>query len=152
LGTPKDNMQDMSKKGRNVKVFGERNGNSKLTETQVFEIIEDLKTMNCSDVGRKRNVPIRTVNDIKNGVRWGWLTGKSKPLNFECESGDKLQSIVVENMTVMPYVYTRKRGNLKEVIRSPHKLNPIPEGYELHPVHYMGIENPFGSILPEFLP
>ena len=74
LGTPKDNMQDMSKKGRNAKLFGERNGNSKLTEKQVLEIIEDLKTMNCSEVGRKRNVPIRTVNGIKNGNHWEWLT------------------------------------------------------------------------------
>jgi len=59
---------------------------------------------------------------------------------------------IVNGMIELPYIYIHKCGNRTEVIRSPHKLNPIPEGYELHPVHYMGIENPFGSILPEFLP
>ncbi len=74
LGTPKDNMTDMIKKGRKINSYGEQNPNAKLTEKQVLEIIDDLKTMNCSEVGRKRGVPIRTVNDIKNGKKWNWLT------------------------------------------------------------------------------
>lgn len=74
LGTPAENSRDMSKKGRTAKIFGERNGYNKLTEKQVLIVVEDLKTMSCSEVGRKRNIPIRTVNDIKNGKQWGWLT------------------------------------------------------------------------------
>ena len=38
LGTQKDNMQDMIKKGRNNFVKGEKHPNSKLTEKQVLEI------------------------------------------------------------------------------------------------------------------
>ena len=110
LGTPKENSHDMSKKGRVVKKFGERNGYNILTEKQVLEIIEDLKTMNCSEVGRKRDIPIRTVNDIKNGKKWGWLTGHG---------------------ILVPYTYVSKDG--KRGFTSPTKLDPCPEGYELHP-------------------
>ncbi len=78
LGTPAENSRDMSKKGRVAKKFGERNGYSKLTEKQVIDIVEDLKTMNCSEIGRKRGIPARTVNDIKNGKQWGWLTQLKK--------------------------------------------------------------------------
>lgn len=46
LGTPKDNMQDMLKKGRGrfVKVFGENNGNAKLTSSDVERIKALLAT------------------------------------------------------------------------------------------------------------
>lgn len=59
---------------------------------------------------------------------------------------------IVSDMVELPYIYTHKRGNRTEVIRSPSKLDPVPEGYELHPVHYMGIENLFGSICSKFSP
>jgi hypothetical protein len=78
LGSPKDNMQDMAKKGRNVSFLGETNPAHKLTETQVLKIVEDLKTMSCAEISRKINIPARTVNDIKNGEKWGWLTGIPK--------------------------------------------------------------------------
>jgi hypothetical protein len=73
-GTPKENSRDMVDRGRVSRQVGELNPNAKLTEKQVLEIIDDLKTMNCSEVGRKRGVPIRTVNNIKNGKKWNWLT------------------------------------------------------------------------------
>lgn len=38
IGTQQDNMDDMVKKGRSVKIPGSRNGNSKLTESLVIQI------------------------------------------------------------------------------------------------------------------
>ena len=119
-GTPKENSRDMVDRGRVSRQVGELNPNAKLTEKQVLEIIDDLKTMNCSEVGRKRGVPIRTVNDIKNGKRWGWLTNQ--------KAGE---------MITLPFVYIVRGGNGK-IIRteiSPIKLDPCPDGYELHPAH-----------------
>jgi hypothetical protein len=74
LGTPKDNTADMVKKGRLVSSYGERNGYHKYTEEFILKIKSDVETMSCSDVGRKHGIPIRTVTEIKNGKRWGWLT------------------------------------------------------------------------------
>lgn len=120
LGTPSENSRDMVKKRRNAKMFGERNGYHKLTSIDVFDIMTDLLTMNCSEVGRKRGIPIRTVNDIKNGKRWGWLTNQ--------KAGEVI---------TLPFVYIVRGGNGK-IIRtetSPIKLDPCPDGYELHPAH-----------------
>lgn len=75
VGTEKDNAHDMVSKGRDAKIFGEKNGNSKLTQLMVLQIANDLKIMSCSQIGRNRNIPVRTINDIKNGKLWGWLTG-----------------------------------------------------------------------------
>jgi len=74
VGTPKDNMTDMIQKGRKINLYGEQNPAHKFTEKIVLEIVSDLKTMTCSQIGRSRNISIKTVNDIKNGRRWGWLT------------------------------------------------------------------------------
>lgn len=38
LGTHKENMDDRDRKGRNINHKGEKHGNSKLTEKQVYEI------------------------------------------------------------------------------------------------------------------
>lgn len=38
LGTHQDNVDDREKKGRNVPPIGEKNGNHKLTDKQVYEI------------------------------------------------------------------------------------------------------------------
>lgn len=123
-GTPQDNMQDKVNRGRVSRQFGETNPGAKLKEKQVLEIIEDLKTMNCSEVGRKRGVPIRTVNDIKNGKKWGWLTGHG---------------------VLLPYVYVLKDG--RGGFSSPTKLDPCPEGYRLHPAHSKGmVVFPFPAI------
>jgi hypothetical protein len=73
-GTSKENTQDMIDRNRVSRQFGENNPHSKLTKKQVLSIMKDLETMNCSEVGRKRGIPIRTINDIKNGKKWGWLT------------------------------------------------------------------------------
>jgi len=75
LGTHKDNAHDCIIKGRKALLYGERNGSHKLTESQVIQIVNDLKTMTCSQISRDRNIPVRTINDIKIGTQWGWLTG-----------------------------------------------------------------------------
>lgn len=120
LGTHKENMADMVGKGRKRNSYGERNGYHKYTQTDIFDIMTDLLTMNCSEVGRKRGIPIRTVNDIKNGKRWGWLTNQK-----------------VGEMITLPFAYTVREKNSKiiQIETSPTKLDPCPDGYELHPAH-----------------
>jgi len=122
LGTPKDNMQDMSKKGRTVKAFGERNGNNKLTQLMIIGIVRDLKTLNCSQISRNRNIPVRTINDIKNGKRWAWLTRKI--------------SRALDMAETAPYFYKSKTGGLGFL--SDKKFEPCPEGYELDPSFFAG--------------
>lgn len=78
LGTPKDNMTDMIRKNRKINVYGTRNGSNKLTEDLVLRIKCEVETLSCSEVGRKYNISIRTVNEIKNGRTWGWLTAPQK--------------------------------------------------------------------------
>jgi hypothetical protein len=71
LGTPQDNMNDMVKANRSCDNHGENNPNSKLTEKQVIEIIELLKT-NISQVKIAQifSVSKYIVNEIKTGNTW----------------------------------------------------------------------------------
>jgi len=70
LGTPKDNMVDMSKRNRNFRAHGEKNGRAKLTIEQVEEI-RKLKGKEASEkVGKVYGVAGRTVRDIWTGKGW----------------------------------------------------------------------------------
>lgn len=69
LGTQKQNLQDMAKKGRST--IGERNPNSKLTEDQIDRIkfgiglgVTDETLAACFSVCRQ------TINNIRNGKAW----------------------------------------------------------------------------------
>ena len=78
IGTPKDNVRDMIERGRDnyhkikPKIYGEKNGSSKLTENQVKEIY-------LSNLSNKKLAKIYGVSDInigyiKNKKQWKWLT------------------------------------------------------------------------------
>lgn len=72
-GSQKDNMQDCLRKGRNKnKVFnGEKNGFSKLNDSQVKIIKENLlKGINCVQIARTFNVDRTTISQIKRGLAW----------------------------------------------------------------------------------
>ena len=66
IGTHSDNMADMYKKGRSA--FGEKHGNSKVTESQVIEILSDSRKYNdiCADYG----ITLGTLSAIKNRKTW----------------------------------------------------------------------------------
>lgn len=72
LGTAKDNIQDMLKKGRGDYLKGEKNVSAKLTLKKVKIIRKLYKQSNLSqkDLAKKFNVHYRTIFDIVNGKTW----------------------------------------------------------------------------------
>lgn len=71
LGSQKDNLRDMIKKGRRVNTAGSHNGNVKLTESQVLLIREDRRSgvVIASDYGVSRS----QISNIKNRHQWKHL-------------------------------------------------------------------------------
>lgn len=70
IGTHQDNMDDMMAKGRQV--CGEKNGNAKLTESQVREIRDDPRS--ARKLSGIYGVSHQLVDSIKSGKRWKHLT------------------------------------------------------------------------------
>lgn len=69
LGTAKENMQDMAKKGRSSSIRGQHK--RKLTEWQVAEIKRLLTNhVSYSQISKAYNISISTVSEIKNKKRW----------------------------------------------------------------------------------
>jgi DNA-binding transcriptional regulator YiaG len=69
LGSQKDNLQDMKKKGRST--AGEKNAKSKLTEKYVKEIKQGLKDgLSTKTLATIYSVSTSTINFIKQGKRW----------------------------------------------------------------------------------
>lgn len=78
IGTPKDNVRDMIERGRDnyhkikPKIYGEKNGSSKLTENQVKEIY--LSNLSNKKLAKIYGVSDINVGYIKNKKQWKWLT------------------------------------------------------------------------------
>lgn len=75
LGTHKENMEDMAKKGR-VKTFrGENHKRAILKTSDVFRIRKLLQTnsMSISDIAVKFKVSRSLIGNIKGGRAWKWL-------------------------------------------------------------------------------
>lgn len=70
LGTPKENTQDMIRKGRAVWVapLGEENGKSVLTEAQVCEI--KASGLTNAELARKLSVSPNTIRGVRTGRTW----------------------------------------------------------------------------------
>ena len=74
IGTQADNIQDCINKGRAKRPRGSRNGNTKLTESQVIEIRTMLKKGEAqNEIAQKFGVARSTTGYINTGYRWGWL-------------------------------------------------------------------------------
>ena len=74
-GTAKDNSKDASQKGRTAKVYGERNGNSKLTRQQITSIRKMARNgemLQCT-LAKYHGVSEATISYIVNGGRWKHL-------------------------------------------------------------------------------
>lgn len=72
LGTQKENVADMIRKGRKDPRYGERNTQNKLTEQEVLEIYYSTEVQRI--VALKYGIDQSTVSNIKTGKLWGWLT------------------------------------------------------------------------------
>jgi len=69
LGTPKDNSQDMARKGRSTR--GARNPQAKLTDEIVVRIRADLASGETGrNVAKKHNVTPALISKIKRGHIW----------------------------------------------------------------------------------
>ena len=67
--TPAENQADRQAHGTHWR--GERHGNAKLTESQVFEIRSSTKTQRV--LAREFGVSYQSISDIKRRKRWSWL-------------------------------------------------------------------------------
>lgn len=76
IGTPKDNSQDAVRKGRNTRLFGERNGKTKLTRESVLAIRQMCRKGGVyqKTVAKRFGVSEATVSYIVNGGRWKQVT------------------------------------------------------------------------------
>ena len=73
LGTPRDNIQDMIKKGRDTRVRGMDHFHCKLTEEQVHEIRESNERGDCVRLARDFGVTPCTISHIRGRKTWAWL-------------------------------------------------------------------------------
>ncbi len=75
IGTTKDNMDDMTRRGRRVR--GELVGNSKLTAQQVREIkssyIPRSKNANQRELAKKYNITQSQISQIISSKRWSHI-------------------------------------------------------------------------------
>lgn len=72
LGTPKENINDMVRKGRNPKMK-EHYKHIQLTREQVLQIRADLKVLTGREIARKYNILPSTVTRIKKGDGYRWV-------------------------------------------------------------------------------
>ncbi len=81
-GTYKDNTQDMIAKGRAGfhKIIGKNNGNAKLSNQEVYEILEkyDRKKGNAPQLAKEYNVTPSLIYMILSGQRRKYLTGNQE--------------------------------------------------------------------------
>jgi len=76
LGTHADNAQDRDNKGRqakgdSIKLFGEKNGQAKLTREDIWAIRKDKRSQYV--LGPLYGVDPTQISRIRRGVHWGWL-------------------------------------------------------------------------------
>ena len=72
LGTPKDNIQDMIRKGRNKVLRGSKQTTAKLNEDVVHEIL--ISPLNNHELARKFLVSRTLIIKIKQKKKWAHVT------------------------------------------------------------------------------
>ena len=77
LGTQKENMYDMIKKGRHKPSKGESSGTAKLTSDDVFKIREAVKFKSQREVAKMFGVGKTQVGNIVSRKRWAHLPEQS---------------------------------------------------------------------------
>lgn len=75
IATHKENMEDMVRKGRQVRIQGSQRWNSKLTEKQVHHIKKLLsKGVGTRKIAREYGVHHSVIDGIKHGRKWAHVT------------------------------------------------------------------------------
>lgn len=80
-GTGADNAADMVAKGRGrgPNYRGEKVGTSKLTESEVREVLALIDGgMKIAAIGRQFGVTPQAISRIKSGLNWSWVRGRSR--------------------------------------------------------------------------
>lgn len=78
LGTRSDNMQDMIRKGRDNRAYGERNPTTTLTTKQVLGVYYRAHAgERYQDIAVEYRITKSTVSNIKTGRTWKHLTRES---------------------------------------------------------------------------
>ena len=71
VGTVKDNQQDMKKRNRRFRAFGESNGNSILTTEKAIKIKKLINEGHRNkEIAEQFNISSRLISDIRHGNRW----------------------------------------------------------------------------------
>lgn len=81
MGTQLENIQD--RQDRNRQARGSRMNTSKLSDSEVLEIVDLLRIKGCEEIGKAYNVSNQTISGINTGLYWSHLTGKTKKLRGE---------------------------------------------------------------------
>lgn len=114
LGTQKDNMNDMLKKGRRKTSRGEEAGRAKLTDKQVIEIWEsDLGSRKLSKIYK---VGRTAIKNIKDGVAWKHLKLSKKKRNNILQ-GEKCSGSKLKQINVIEIINQLKINSSKKVIK-----------------------------------
>lgn len=97
LGTDKDNVHDMHKKGRFSVRRGEENNLSKLKEGQVKEILEKHKNgQSASSLCKEYNVSSTVIYSIVNRITWKYLSEGYDKRKLEYGNSKLNKSKVIE--------------------------------------------------------
>jgi len=78
--SPKENQAHRVKHGTDNR--GSKNGVSKLTEKQVFEIVKLLPYKSSKETSKDFDVNFATIDDIRRGRSWKHLTGIIKSIRI----------------------------------------------------------------------
>ena len=102
LGTFEDNMRDAANKGRfNQK--GEHNGNSRITDDHVREIVSMLPYLRVDSIARREgeNVSVHMIRGIKSGLTWKSISSevRTAPTKFESMCSEIYKSQDLEEIS-----------------------------------------------------
>ena len=114
LGTPKDNMQDMVRKGRGVSnpVRGSKNHVAKLTEEQAAQIYASTQSM--TKLAKQFGVSVSCVLSIKKGLSWSQVTQTIGPAH-------------------RPRPRKLNEEDARSIFRDSRKQSEIAKDYGVHP-------------------
>lgn len=72
-----ESREVLSEMRRTTTLKGSNNPKSKLSETDVREMMPLLDRLSLNEIAERFGVNFSTVSKIKTGKNWGWLTGRS---------------------------------------------------------------------------
>lgn len=125
LGTPKDNMRDMHKKGRNINLKGEECPYARLKNKDILKILKYFeKGYTNLQVAKKFNISKEHARDIKLGKNWAHIGDRSKIKKIKSNKKILTESIVSEikekfrngaRICVISREYNCKRSTIDDI-------------------------------------